>query len=270
MAPALVVIAAMLIPHCAAQSQATSSEPREQAERIWEQMIASKGGRDRLYQVETMVQESREHLIFANPKFPNGEMRGIRAFRFPDREWDWTDSGKTVFGSQVISADVAAGLGYIGFQDGEIRRTSQLGREEGFLKLAQLVFLGETRWLRPKPVRVLHRADIPSGVDAIETMLPDERVDFWIGRTDHLPVRIIDYRQNEFTHVTEPGYTYELAHYREIDGIEIPETVAMTVLKGAPEKVRWTTSLNPRLREDLFTTPPRFADGPDAWKLAAK
>lgn len=261
----LSVIAVLLFP-CIAQTQDVSKDEKNQAERVWDQMIAAKGGKERLLQVETMVQEFRSYLKFANPKFPNGEIHSVRAFHFPDREWDWIDSGKTVFGSQAITADLAAGSGYIGFPDGATRLRSDLGREKALLKEAQLVYLNETRWFQPKPVRLLRGKGIPHSVDAIETTLSDERIDFWISRTDHLPVTIIDYWHNEITHVLEPSYTYDFSDYHEAEGIKIPGTVAKTVLAGAPDKVRCYTILNPKLRDDLFTARPRFADGPDAWK----
>ena len=234
--------------------------------RIWEAMILAKGGRERLYKIQTMVQEDNTYTRFANPKFPNGNIHFVRAFAFPNFEWDWVDSGKTIFGSHVITADLTAGLGYIGFPDGETRQSSALGRERGFLRSAQLVYLNETRWLQPKPVRVLTGKDISRGVDAIETILSGARVDFWISRADHLPVKIIDYIYNKYTKVLEPGYTYDFADYQEIQGIRIPGLVTTTLTVGPPHKIRENTILNPKLRDDLFTTPPRFADGPDAWK----
>ena len=215
---ALLCSAAMVISLCTAQPQGAPSEERELAERIWEQMIAAKGGRERLYGVKTMVRESRSYVRFANPRFPNGEIHRVLAFAFPDREWVWIDSGKTIFGSTVIWGDLTKGFGYIGFQDGETRRDSDLRGNETSLKLTQLVYLNETRWLQPKPIGVLRGKEIPRGVEAIETMLLDERVDFWISRTDHLPVRIIDYWHNQYTHVLEPGYTFDFSDYHEIDG----------------------------------------------------
>ena len=51
-----------------------------------------------------------------------------------------------------------------------------------------------------------------------------------------------------------------------MNGIQIPYRVSKIILSGSPSTYRFTTILNPKLRDDLFTSPPRFEDGPDAWK----
>ena len=85
-------------------------------------------------------------------------------------------------------------------------------------------------------------------------------------REDHLPVKIIQYYQSEFRPGLQPGYTWGLSQYQQMNGIQIPYQVSMTILSGRPSIDRFMPLLNPKLREDLFTSPPRFEDGPDAWK----
>jgi hypothetical protein len=253
---------ALLISCCTAQSVSISIDGRYQAERIWEQMIEAKGGRERLCQVETMVIESRTRLEF-HSEFRNGEIRNVTAFAFPDREWNWQETGKTDYG-RVIAKDLTKGFGYIGFSDGETRQDSDFKGEKTSLEMIQLLYFGETRWIQPKPVRVLRGKGIPRAVDAVETKLGDERFDFLISRTDHLPVSIISYHYNQYTHVFDPTY-HDFASFHETDGIQIPGKITSERPLSAG-KIQQNIVLNPKLRDDLFTTPPRFMDGPDAWK----
>jgi hypothetical protein len=255
--------ALVLFPLVCLQSQ-QRADNTEEAARIWEQMIDAKGGRTQLYQVETMVQETHQHLSFGNPKFQDGDNHIVRAFAFPDHIWDWSIA--PVFGGGIRTADLSAGFGYIGYPNNDIRKTSYLGREKEFLEQAQLVYLNETRWMKPKPVGVLRGKEIPAHIEAIETTVEGQRVDFWIDREDHLPVKIIQYWEFEFGAGLKPSYTWNLSDYQQINGIQIPYQVAMIVLSGRPSTYRFTTVLNPKLRTDLFTSPPRFEDGPEAWK----
>jgi hypothetical protein len=247
----------------ALQSQQREDSARE-ATKLWEQMIEAKGGRSVLYRIETMVQEAHDYLKFHNPKFKDGDQHRVSAFAFPDRIWGWSKA--PVFEGGVQTADLSADTGYIGYPNGNILKTSDLRGEKGGLKNTQLVYLCETKWIKPKPVRVLLEKNIPRNVEAIETDLDGERVDFWIDRGSHLPIKIITYRDFKYGQGLEPSYTWDLSDYQRMNGIQIPQQVGFFILSNPPSTTRYTTILNPKLREDLFTSPPRFEDGPDAWK----
>jgi hypothetical protein len=202
----IVICPLILLPMCL-QSQQREDSAGE-ATKLWEQMIEAKGGRSVLYQIETMVQESHDYLKFHNPKFKDGDQHRVSAFAFPGRMWSW--SLAPVFEGGVRTADLMADTGYIGYQNNDIRKTSDLRGEKVGLKDEQLVYLCETKWIKAKPVRVLLDKNIPRNVEAIETDLDGERVDFWIDREDHLPVKIISYRDFKYGQGLEPGYSYIL------------------------------------------------------------
>ena len=235
-----------------------------EAERTWEQMIDAKGGRGNLYRIETMVQETRDYSIYLYPIFAHGKEHTVKVYAFPNGEWRWETA--PIFGDKVQAADLIAGAGYIGYPNNDIRKTSDLRWEKEDLKNIQLVYFNETRWLKPKPVRMLLYKKIPKKVEAIETDLDGERIEFWVDRKIHLPVKIISYRDFGHGKGLEPSYTWNLSHYRWMNGIQIPNKISMIVLSGDPGTSRFMPILNPKLREDLFTSPPRFEDGPDAWK----
>ncbi len=227
-------------------------------------MIGAKGGRKHLYQIESMVQDTHGYWIILSRKFKSGAERSVTVYAFPDRVWSWYSW--PIFGGSAQIANLGAGIGYFGFPNNDIRKTDDFRASQQGLKETQLVYFNETQWLKPKLLRALPGKGIPRKVEAIETDLDGERVDFWIDREDHLPVKIIQYYQSEFRAGLQPGYTWELSHYQQMNGIQIPYEVSYSVLSDRPSIDRFTTLLNPKLREDLFTSPPRFEDGPDAWK----
>jgi len=239
-------------------------ESAGEATKLWEQMIEAKGGRSALSQIETMVIEAHEYLKFHNPKFKYGEEHSVAAFAFPDRMWSWSKA--PVFEGGVQTADLRAGTGYIAYPSGNILKTSDLRGGERSLRDTQLIYFCETQWIKPKPVRVFRDRNIPRNVEAVETDLNGERIEFWIDREDHLPVKIISYRDFNHGKGLEPNYTYILSDYQRMNGIQIPREISASMLSNPPSTSRDMTILNPKLREDLFTSPPRFEDGPDAWK----
>jgi hypothetical protein len=240
------------------------ADSQEAAAKIWEQMIDAKGGRRHLYQIETIVQETHGYWIIFSRKFKSGAERGVTVYAFPDRVWSWYSG--PIFGGSSHVADLSAGIGYYGFPNNDIRKTDDFRGDKQHLKETQLVYFNETQWLKPKLLRTLLGKSIPRKVEAIETDVDGERFDFWIDRKDHLPVKIIQYFQSPYHAGLEPGYTWDLSHYQQMNGIQIPRQISFTVLAGRPDTGRFMPLLNPKLREDLFTSPPRFEDGPDAWK----
>lgn len=217
-----------------------------------------------------MAQETHQSLSFGNPKFKDGDSHVVTALAFPDKVWEWEDARSTVFGGSVICENLEAGVPYLAYPGNDIRKSSvqrtEVGGGKELLERSQLVYLNETRWLKPKPVRVLLDKNNPHNVEAIETDVDGERVDFWIDRENHLPVKIIRYRDFKYGKGLEPSSTYDLADYQQTDGIQIPNQVSTTIISPPASTVRYRTTLNPKLRADLFTSPPRFEDGPEAWK----
>jgi hypothetical protein len=207
------------VPLACLQAQEAEADAAE-ASRIWEQMIDAKGGRTQLYQIKTMVQQTHQWLQFGNPKFKDGDNHIVRVFAFPDHEWDWSIA--PLFGGVVRTADLVQGAGYIGYPNNDIRKNSHLMREKELLRDAQLVYFNETSWLKPNPVRVLLKKNILKDVEAIEANVNGERVDFWIDRENHLPVKIITYYQSQFHSGLEPGFTYGLSDYQRMMVFRFP------------------------------------------------
>ena len=73
-------------------------ETRE-AERIWEQAIEAKGGRERLYAVRNAVVSSKG--IYRTSRGKDNKIRQEEFYVFPDMFWAWSDYRPDVFGLRV-------------------------------------------------------------------------------------------------------------------------------------------------------------------------
>jgi hypothetical protein len=108
--------------------------------------------------------------------------------------WQWFDGGSSVFGLSLNVYNLSLGVNYLAYPNEPQRKLS--GGEPGGYHLweAQLIYLNESEWLHPQPMRMI-RDSIPRGVDAIETKLEGDRyrADFHLDRHTHLPARIIVY-----------------------------------------------------------------------------
>jgi len=245
-----------------------TSEEKAAASELWERMIEAKGGRDRLHGVETLVETTRTHLVFPpSPKFKNGDELYVQAMAFPDRIWKWDDARPTVFGMSIDVRNLSTGFRYLVYPGNDVRKLDEVRGETNWLEIAQVTIFNETRWVRPKPVRIRTDREIPRGVTVLETEWDGCRWDFWIQEKDHLPARILKYEPASWDANRIIVSYYDFADYRSVDAIQIPHKISVRYVEGKP--VRFTPAtfiLNPRLRDDLFSTIPRSEDPSDAWR----
>ena len=88
----------------------SSPDEKAAAQGIWDRMVEAKGGRGRLRNVETLVLEARQYLVFpVSPKFTNGGNHTVGVYAFPDRAWVWQDARSTVFGATASTYDLSQG-----------------------------------------------------------------------------------------------------------------------------------------------------------------
>jgi hypothetical protein len=262
-----------------AMPQNGSDDTRKEGEQLWQQMLVAKGGRDRLMEVRSIEQTQRQRIYAAKPWLKDTDTQLVRFFAFPDRMWQWFDGGSSVFGLSLNVYNLALGVHYLLYPNEAPRKLSSREPAAHDLWEAQLIYLNESTWLHPVPVRVIRDSEVPRGVDAIETKLDGDyyRADFYLEKHTHLPARIILYVLNHVyvrDHVFGPAQVtqvrYELSKYREMDGVLVPDRVIQAA--SARDSFLWNydVRLNVPFREDAFTTPPSLEAGPYAWKLNAE
>ena len=217
--------------------------------------------------VRSIEQTQRQRIYAAKPWLKDADTEFVRLFVFPDRIWQWFDGGSSVFGLSLNVYNLALSVHYLAFP-GEVRKLSASARDGYQLWEAQLIYLNDSKWLHPKPMRLIHDKNVPRGEDAIQTELEGERyrADFYLDKHTHLPVSIIVYVRNHIVGLPEVSEErYELSKYRETDGVLMPDRVTQTV---ALHSFVWDydVHLNVEFQERAFTTPPSLGAGPYAWR----
>jgi hypothetical protein len=188
----------------------------------------------------------------------------------PGRMWGWSDEGASVLGLSLVVCNRDAGTTYDARPGLPVQATSDDVCGESLLK-AQLIYLNENAGIHPTPVRVIAGRDTPRGIDVIETKIDSHgyfRVDFYIDRHSHLPVRVTLWYRQEKRRGHSPGdfaLHYELLDYVAMEGVMIPRRVIETDILGNRFEWGYQVHLNVPFRAEAFTEPPSLENGPYAW-----
>lgn len=235
-----------------------AGQHQKEAERLWEQAIATKGGRDRLYAVRNIVISTEKDTSGLSTK---NKVRREELLVLPNKYWFWDDNRPDVFGLRVSMYNYDTNMSYV-ISEGEPNHQAEPIKnvqKNKALRNDQLSFLLETKWLKPTLVKA-SRARIGSrAVDVVQTMVEGERVDFAFDRKTHLPVRVSYYD-------IVAGKTYvnvqSFSNYTEVTGIKVPQTIVY--INGS--QYRASLQFNVEYNEEIFVKPPRLEAGPEAWK----
>ena len=238
--------------------QQTDDTQRVEAERLWEAMIAAKGGRERL-QAVTNVQMSEHEKYWHLLRHLEINYEGL--FVFPNKAWVWDDQRGTVFGMSVRlhNFETNTHLSYVDSGHGA-RVTPIINPSQHNLVRLQLHLFGGTRWVRPVPQRArlgkLDNREVDIVEVRVDELPADERkVEFWLDRASHLPIQVVYYKSTKAGH--EWSGDVPLSRYVEVNGIKIP---------GQIGRVRAKYQLNVDYDPRLFEQPPSISAGLDAWK----
>jgi hypothetical protein len=238
---------------------------QQEAQRIWEQAIAAKGGRDRLYAVRNMVASSRWEYRTSSSKRVTARQEQV--FAFPSKYWFWNDLRPDVFGLSVEMYNYETKM-YYQINPGEphSRPVPIVDTQSPNVSLmnAQLFYFLETKWLKPTLLRASKGKVGVRAVDVVQTVVNDERVDFAFDQETHLPIRISEYGNG--TTRTSLFVQY-LSDYVEISGIKIPLTLKDDENDRADKE---SIQINVEYNEDIFLKSTSIAAGPEAWKIAKR
>jgi hypothetical protein len=238
-------------------------------------MLAAKGGRQRLMAVRSMELSRRDHLD--KTQFETLDV-------FPDRSWQWNGWPSVPLNLSVcnVTAGVSQ-LSQLNFWHLTNTDDKTLSACSRGLQSDQLLWLNETAWFHPDPVRIVHEKGLPGNVDVLETKLEGGyfRADFYVDKRTHLPVEIVEYQTAWWDAIHRTGEHQLLVHYRlpnyhEVDGIMVPSGIAEQDLahRGDAE-IRFRgvekseVHFNVSYREEAFTERALVDLGPSAWKPGA-
>ena len=234
--------------------------PSDLAERVWEQAIAAKGGREALHGVRTLVVSARRD--YPSRKLNKNQIRQEVLYVLPHKFWSWSDYRPDVFGLRIEMYDYERSTKYVigdGDPNHQLEPITEVDRKNRDVLWGLLPYLPETKWLKPVLVGAKAGTVGQQAVDIVETDVKGKRVDFAFDRETHLPIRVSYYRTvNNKTYVT----AIDLADYVEVGGIKLPQTLKYD--DGTQDKKSYR--LNVEYKEDIFIKPTHIEAGPEAWK----
>jgi hypothetical protein len=239
-----------------------AEQQQKEAERLWEQAIAAKGGRDRLYAVRNMVISTEKDT---SSLFTKNKVRREELLVFPNKSWFWDDYRPDVFGLRVSMYNYDSNMSYV-ISDGEPYHQAEPiknAQKNKALRNGQLSFLLETKWLKPTILKASTGRVGLRSVDIVQTTVEGERVDFAFDRKTHLPVRVS-------YHDVVKGKTYvnvqSFSDYKDVAGIKVPQR--LEYYEGS--KYRASFQFNVEYNENIFIKPLPLEAGPEAWRSKRK
>lgn len=248
----------------AAQAQDTEGESRRKAGELWELAIAAKGGRERLRRVERIFVSLRGTPGMFWVRANHSRLDAL--YVFPSKFRLWT-SQNTKKGNRVVTVfDAEKGRAMtVPTSHRDHCPCSWPGHEgEGTMLVGQLLYLMESRWMKPVPVRVSEAQVGLKTVDVVYTTANDYRAIYYLDRKTHLPIRVATLSPNcdENNRELLKYYTVDFSDYAMVDGIALPKRIGFRPFLFS---VRY--ELNPPFDASAFDLPPTVLDEPEAWRV---
>jgi hypothetical protein len=207
------------------------SSDKEGAQRLWELTIQAKGGRARLYKVDSILIESQVDYVTSTGR--KNTLRRLNLDVLPNKVWSYEDYGKDVVGTAVLMFNYENMTFYMG-TPGPIINTKPM-----------------------KQLLLTKRFENPQ----IFTLLESK----WLDIQTHLPIEVsfYDAAADGTTRVTRQRF-YD---YVDVDGIKVPRVLmyseSMPERRGTVDKavIRFNVDYDPM----IFTKAPAVIDS-TAWR----
>ena len=206
---------------------------RELAQKLWDEAIAAKGGRERLHEVSSLLiwyEETTRNLL--GMVVHRGHVESL--YVFPGKLWTWDDGLPEPFRLTVRVLDLDRNFSCTVTVDSKspfCGNAGKIGSREG-IDQAQYLYLMESKWIRPTPVSVRKDRIGFKPVDVLETQLDDKRILYFLNRKTHLPQRVAVFHGNS----KRARLNLDFSEYVSVGGIQMP---------GKQESGRINFMLNP-------------------------
>jgi hypothetical protein len=224
MAMNLRVLLALLFVALTGVPTAAAPDQKADAETLWEQAIAAKGGRENLLAVRSLVVTER-----GSGRSPRCQGDNVlqTLYVFPSLFWRFGCDG---LGPGLLIFDFKQRVAW-----GDGGRLPENFVDDYFMLEGQLLFLLESASVKPDPVAVRRDTVGVRAVDVVETRLSSARIraDYYLDRESHLPLRVVVFR----TLSAPPGQGipprdfvledhYRLSGYTSVEGLQMPARVS--------------------------------------------
>jgi hypothetical protein len=236
-------------------------DSKQRAQQIWDQAVAAKGGRARLYGIRNIVVSSKAKYTHQRKSYPINQEQLIV---FPGKSWHWNDLRPDVFGLRVEMFNYETNMHYIVSPDDphpvpEQIRGRKRGPEELFL-YAQVLNLFETKWFKPTLNDATTETVGGHEADVVQSRVLERRIDFIFDRQFHLLIRARIYHIRNNKEVLDD--CIDLTDYADVSGIN----VAQTIKYDDGMEYRQTLQLNVEFDPEVFLRPTSIEAGPGAWR----
>ena len=241
-------------------SQVTSAQPKQQeptADSVWEAAMAAKGGRERLHTVKS---------LYAMRSLPEND-RDYDFYVFPSYSYVYSYGGRREDVAKVIWNDKLNCSWWLSPSG----KPAQLIKDEeddrrGMVE-AQLLYLMETRWLKPTILKTEKMRVGFSKVDVVDVEAQGYQARFYLDGKTHLPYKVF-FPDKRILVEGAVGEILQLADYTSVDGIMMPAKIthSFVVAPGRwKEEVKY--EINPPYKEEFFYHPPTLRTQPESWRL---
>lgn len=215
----------------------TSDSSRDQAVALWEEAIRAKGGHERLRSIQNLLISS---TVDVQAQRSSSTTSTRRLYVMPGKAWIYTHTPDFDVSTNVTVINVERGLCAVTLSpaSGGVPPLSLCipTTSTKFLTEEPVIYLMETNWLRPVPIRARVDGKGNKQVDVVETEVGSLRVDFYLDRKTHLPIQLVT---EWYGGITQTGFagelmTVKLEKYALVDGVVMPRRVTREPRTGMP------------------------------------
>lgn len=256
----------------------TQEKDNPHALKIWEKVILAKGGRDKLFAINTLAITTKGKNSNDESQFQNLFMQEL--YVLPDRWWQWVDE-RPGFPLDVVQFDFTKEIGFevselsskviefrprIPVKSGVVSdlvldgSTFNNNFKERFLK-NQMIYLMETRWFRPKVTGFRTEGKGKKKTEIVEASFGRTRFEYFLDSKTNLPSKI-----NIITWIVQTQSsnedTFYVSDYVDMNGVKVPQVIS----RGKGDDKRTSYKINISYDKNLFDRQPSIEAGPNAWK----
>jgi hypothetical protein len=245
-------------------------QTQQRAVVLWEEALRAKGGRERLHSVQNFLISS---TIDVRTQRGSSITETERLYAMPGKAWIYTLTPQfdvsldaTVINNERNLCLVTLSPAMSGVPSLSPCIPTTLIQ---YLLQDPIIYLMETKWIRPVPLRVRNEGKGKKQVDVIETQVGQFRVDFYLDRKTRLPFRLGTEWFGGIAQATgRLGLmTVELDDYVDIHGILMPRRVTRVLDGEAPVGEVYRRDTERARYQFNVTYAPKIFESPASKKL---
>ena len=224
------ILAVATITYGASQNDA---QKQERAVALWEEAIRAKGGHERLQSVQNLLISS-EIYTQAGTSATNTETE--RLYVMPDKAWIYTYSPDLRMSLDATVINFQYRFCMLTLSPPFSLSPCIPDKPLEYLLEDPVIYLMETKWVRPQPLAARVEGKGNKQIDVIETKVGSLRVGFYLDRETRLPTRLVTDWSGVRQALTKGGLmTVKLEDYEAVDGIMMPRRVIREQQGKTPE-----------------------------------